>query len=186
MDDFEINYMCFHGTVDIYAKKIQQNKKFEIVKRKDHWLGNGAYFFINDSQVADWWAEQSVRRYSRHNNSRKKGEKKILSCRVCLLRSLLLDLDTQVDQQKFQKFKMDLEKMKVSAILNTEKDEHVLTCWLLDLLVEIKEYKATKYTFGVDNYRIVDKRYNLSVNDVQLCVFDQSVIDFGSIREVSS
>ncbi|MFT8669446.1 MAG: hypothetical protein ABF778_06855 [Liquorilactobacillus hordei] len=186
MNDFEVSYMCFHGTVDVYAKKIQQNKKFEIVKRKDHWLGNGAYFFVNDSQAADWWAKQSVQKYSRHNSGKRKGTKKVLSCKVCVLKSLLLDLDTQADQCKFQNFKTDLEKKRISVILNKEKDEHVLTCLLLDLLVAMEEYKATKYTFTVNNYRIIDERYKLRVNGVQLCVFDQNVIDFESIREVSS
>ena len=75
----------YHGTDLECAQKIV-NTEFSFNYSETHWLGNGSYFFIDES-LAKWWT---------HNPSKRFGVKvntgAILKCTILLKEGHYLDL----------------------------------------------------------------------------------------------
>ena len=50
----------YHGTDPVAAEQILSQKKFLPTREEDAWLGEGVYFFIDDSDAC-WWCEKNKR-----------------------------------------------------------------------------------------------------------------------------
>lgn len=76
----------FHGTSFDKARQIIESEKFILeTTRKDHWLGQGAYFFYEDYEQAKLWA---INRYSRKRFA-------IVEANLAAPREKILDLHTR-------------------------------------------------------------------------------------------
>lgn len=53
----DVTYIGYHGTSKEAYAQIEENG-FLYKKRKNHWLGQGVYFFYEDYEQAEWWAGQ--------------------------------------------------------------------------------------------------------------------------------
>ena len=53
-------FILHHGTIKKFSDLILIEKKFVMNSRKDHWLGNGIYFFVDDLEQAFIWASVQV------------------------------------------------------------------------------------------------------------------------------
>mgnify|MGYP002512725055 CR=1 FL=1 len=166
----------YHGTDLKYAKAIKANG-FIIRPSKEHWLGNGVYFF-EDKSLAEWWTT---------NPTLKFGSKitipVILKCKIDVDKNDILSLKSLNDYKFFtEEYKTFLAKHKKDG---TKKIPPIsqLRCTFCDYLYESFEYKLLIGTFCKPNQPYLPKKYgkfftkfDLPYIETQYCVFDKSVI----------
>ena len=183
-------YNCFHGTTRTVANIVKDTSKFQYNLRNDHWLGNGIYFFIEDYDKAKWWAKTLARR-------ERKSKASVISLAVTIQRNKILDLDAEKERKDFYQFVLDfiaanpvIEGLDFTYTSspndeNIDIDEAKLRCFMLDLIQKINNYDACKFTFVDDKLTYSLPNVNSSIirnNAVQLCIYNQSVIDFSTLQ----
>ena len=183
-------YNCFHGTTRAVANIVKDTSKFQYNFRNDHWLGNGIYFFIEDYDKAKWWAKTLARR-------ERKSKASVISLVATIQRNKILDLDAEKERKDFYQFVLDfiaanpvIEGLDLTYTSspsdeNIDMNEAKLRCFMLDLIQKINNYDACKYTFVDDKLTYSLPNVNSSLirnNGVQLCIYNQSVIDFSTLQ----
>lgn len=178
------SFHCFHGTTTNRFDEIVKDRKFIFKQRKNHWLGNGVYFFLDDREKAAWWAKTISRR------------ERAVPCIVYIngnaASNEVLDLNTESGQGILQGFIEFLKSQKIAIKvpennLSEDEQEHYFRCIVMDLLTIEKGYKASCYLFpnsskpymfdDLMSYGIMNNKGN------QLCVYDQSILDFNSLEK---
>lgn len=177
-----INYEIYHGTTNTSAASILSNRQFNCMVRKDHWLGNGAYFFIDDYATAAWWAGNAVKREERHEKAGLEViSPAILKGTTEIENAKLLNLDSADGANKLGAyFKEVSESYEIKGI----SDKNELRCKLMDTYVKMYELDAVVYTFTRNETPSDIAELGLHLHDKQLCIFNQKVIDFDSFKEV--
>ena len=183
-------YNCFHGPTRTVANIVKDTSKFQYNFRNDHWLGNGIYFFIEDYDKAKWWAKTLARR-------ERKSKASVISLVATIQRNKILDLDAEKERKDFYQFVLDfiaanpvIEGLDFTYTSspsdeNIDMNEAKLRCFMLDLIQKINNYDACKYTFVDDKLTYSLPNVNSSLirnNGVQLCIYNQSVIDFSTLQ----
>lgn len=174
-------FYCFHGTTKVNADKIIREKEFKYNNRKDHWLGNGVYFFIDDADKAKWWASKCIK---------DNGEKAVIETEVCIDENRLFNLDTERARSNLDNFmfefisKLNKKKFKIKVLDKLSMLE--LRCLCLDLISKENSYQAVKYTFSDSKikYKCSSGLFEGAItnNACQLCVTDYSIIDLDKMR----
>jgi len=187
-------YTCYHGTIQRFADNIKNTKEFKIETRNNHWLGNGVYFFVNNRYEAEWWSEQAKKKFIRENKPDKtKVKRQVIRLQVKIDPEKLLDLDVVSETNDLYDFICELEKENININIfernKSQHDKEIARCLIIDLYAKCKEYKAACYTF--ESKVKLDERFNdfwhnigLKKHVKQLCVFDQSIIDFNTYKEI--
>lgn len=145
---------------------------FNTSEIKYHWLGKGAYFWSNNFEMAQFWA-----------NSKKPDEaiiKVSISCEEeefldFTVASKLRFLEEMVEQI------IDENNIELAESLLEKKDKiYPLIGWIIDYFMISKNsvYKVVYYPFTVHS------KYHKILYKItpQICVKDQSVIDFKSME----
>lgn len=179
-NDYYSTYNLFHGTTRKALNEIFEKKEFTFKKRKNHWIGNGVYFFVDDYNKALWWANEACR-LARKNGVHDSKKAVIFLQGYRVPRSKIIDLDTEQDRQKINDFITSIPfGMKIN---NTSEEEK--RCTLIDLYVKYEDIYATKKTFRKAELAKHSKltAYKIDNNEVQFCVFKQETIDFDNISE---
>lgn len=186
-------FHCFHGTTKEYFAFIKKNKEFQFQLRKDHWLGNGVYFFLDDKLKAEWWSRMAVKKYNNENVGKKSNP-----CVVYLEAKTdidkVIDLNVEAGQKLLDDFAEYLKKQNIQIDIPNADDlddnekELISRCILMDLLVKSEGYVASCYQFphedkpyrfkGLQQYGIINNRGN------QLCVYNQKIIDFSTMQTI--
>lgn len=169
---------CYHGTTQDSKDLIIKEKEFTYKKRKNHWLGYGAYFFLEDKDKAIWFINANT------NPEVLNKPKCIITAKIQIADKKILNLDTEADRKKLSEFVKSLEKENLN-IPNVKNDEK--HCLIINLYVEYFEMQAVKYTFhdnkiAYDDLNVCNADYSeISNNNIQLNVIDQKIIDFDNL-----
>lgn len=185
-------YTCYHGTIQKFADNIKDTKEFKIEKRNNHWLGNGVYFFVDNFFEAEWWSEQAKKKFIRENKlDNQKVKQQVIQLQVNIDPERLLDLDVVSEFEDLNDFICELgkENFYIVGSNKSQHDKEIERCSIIDLYAEYKKYKAACYTFE-SKAKLSKKSNNLMISiglekhAKQLCVFDQSIIDFNTYKEM--
>lgn len=190
---YEKTFHCFHGTTMESYNKILESKKFTFKPRENHWLGNGVYFFLDDVMKAEWWAQMAVEKELR-NHKRKESSPCVLYIEAKVDIDKVIDLNNEKGQMILNQFISYLKENKIEISvkpnqkLSKKQQEHFFRCAVMDLLVESEGFKASCYLFPNDDkpyifenltdYGIINNKGN------QLCVYDQSILDFTTMKNM--
>lgn len=193
MIDYRIEHHCFHGTTDKATRDIIKDKRFTINKRSNHWLGNGAYFFLNDFSKAEWWANNAVKNELKKNSSSTVAPS-ILYVPARMSKIELLDLNTEDGQMILVRFQKKLEQMNIRVKINNtheyteEEMTRITLCHALDFMHKLVKIKAASYTFqnaGKPFFFGDLKAYGIMNNrGQQICIFEQSTLDFEKMEKI--
>lgn len=169
-----MNICCYHGTDRTSSTNILSRKQFIVKNRSDHWLGNGAYFFVGDFEKARWWARSHSRRI--------KGVPVVLCMQIEIRDDELLNLNIESDFYKLEDFSDELFKsLENEGFFLKFEDNHERNCFVLDkFFEEYPEYKAVRRTFPATNKYVGASGFNM-LSD-QICIMDQSIIPFSQIE----
>lgn len=186
MTNYSLQVNAFHGTIGTYANEILENRSFRKGNlRRDHWLGQGVYFFREDQKQAMIWADYKVRGTRELHGQDSVVVKAVLR----VMRDEFFNLDSREDLEKFERFVMESlieSKEKHGLRIDENQNPHVIRCALCDQLPD--QYKLIQMTFLVASKKLDSNPYfrmmGIQQHGVQLCVRDTSIIDADSIVEV--
>ena len=179
---------AFHGTDIRYVDSIIKSG-FICKPNKQHWLGNGIYFYL-DYSLARWWTTNPTNKFGVNIINAA-----IIKCNIITKDDYVLDLRRLKDYTKFvdiyiKEFLPLLFHGELTSIDNELIDTKTLRCTYCDYLNIKYKYKLIIGTFYLPNQPYMPKEFgkffdtfNISYIESQLCVFDNSII---SNRELVS
>lgn len=166
----------FHGTKTSVVKKIEQNG-FIVKHNKEHWLGNGVYFFV-DKELAKWWSSNPTRKFGLQN----KESASILEYELCIDEKVkVLDLRTLNGYKKFAKMFKDLHIIFAEMIEDYDKMMPIqaVICSVFDTFfaqgieVIIGSYYIPKQPYLDNVDTTLFKHTGLAYFEVQICVKEE-------------
>lgn len=161
----------YHGTNNIYSRRIMQDGfKLPEAPRKDHWLGNGIYFFREDQEQARLFA---LHKFKDDDNSK---QIHVLGTKLEIGKEKVLNLDSRDGMNRLRthvrEFKELLRKSRV-----TTKQPKELRHLVMGLLP--KEYNVIIRTFCVESIFDKDQVFqlmDLRLQGTQVCVRQERAI----------
>ncbi|MCM1267553.1 MAG: hypothetical protein NC302_06580 [Bacteroidales bacterium] len=168
----------YHGTDLKNAKKIL-NGNFKIKKNEEHWLGNGVYFFEDDS-LAKWWTTKPTAKFGTSQIT----TPAVIECQIEIEKQDILDLRCLEDYKFFSEIYKDVY-LKQMLYNGSEKPLEIakLRCAFCDFMQERYQYKMIIGTFYQPKqpylptkYGKYFKKFKLPYVEIQYSVFDKSVI----------
>lgn len=166
-----------HGTDENSADSIvTKGFRLPTMKRDDHWLGNGLYFYKEDDVQALIWAEYKIR-----STDALAGLKAmVIETYIKVPEENFLNLDSRGHMGKFENFLKEaaatLEEENLQIVFSDEDDK--IRNYVFNLLPE--QYYVIQRTFKVDSKYDNNEmlgRMRLHLHGVQICVRNLSVID---------
>lgn len=162
----------YHGTSKTYSNIITETG-FELppVKRVDHWLGNGIYFFREDDEQALIWAVTKFKKYSEET------EAHVLETVIQIPDENFLNLDTRGGLRKFKSFLGTVEKHLKGVKFTDEPDKlrHFIMNMLPSKYTVVQRTFDVKKSFEFERHPLL-KAMELHLHGVQVCVRDKTVI----------
>lgn len=169
-----MEFWCYHGTDEVSLQSILSQKKFKFKRRQDHWLGDGAYFFIDDFEKAKWW--------SKVISSKSGRPPVVLYFNLRVSDTELLNLNIESDLNMLDRFSEELFRtLNENKFSLKFKDEHELNCFVLNSFFERNpNYKVVRRTFHSTRNRVGKSGFSM-LSD-QICIMNQNVIPFTEIK----
>lgn len=172
---------AFHGT-DIRNAESIIKSGFICKPNKQHWLGNGVYFYM-DYSLAQWWTTNPTNKFGVNIKNAA-----IIKCKLRVNEKYVLDLRKLNDYTKFvdiyrNEFLPFLFRGELTADNHELVDTKTLRCTYCDYLNIKHKYKLIIGTFYLPEqpympaeYGVFFDTFNISYIESQICVFDSSVI----------
>ena len=167
---------CYHGTHSEDANAIIRDKAFVIKPRDNHWLGNGVYFFVDDQGAASWWAKDIAIKAGTNPV--------VLYVRIEIDRSDWLNLNANDDLALLDTYAKELisHLQKVGVHIKMPSEHHWHHLLITSFLEDHPQYKAVRRTFKATRKQV--GKSDMPLLSDQLCVVDQSIINFEAIRMI--
>lgn len=187
----EIYIQAFHATDLENAKNIIYNG-FSYRPNKEHWLGNGIYFYL-DYSLAEWWATKPSKKFGAEIKT-----PAILECTIGTEKDKILDLRELTDYHAFAHIYANEYLPKIfdgtigieganNPINNLELEDELLKkirCSFCDYLNEQYELDLIIGTFNLPNQPYLSevygkgfKNFSLDYVETQICVFNPEIIE---------
>lgn len=176
--------VSYHGTDKKCAEQIQKNG-FRVRKNKNHWLGNGVYFFL-DQSLAVWWCKSPTSKF---------GEK--IDIPVIIEVDILSNEDNTIDTrllehynwlgEKFEEFKGRF--FNSGRVMSKELKEPQVRCAFFDWLHA--EFECADVIIGgfqkknpayIQNS--VPYEFHIPYVEYQVCVFENELIHVSDVFEL--
>ncbi len=173
-------FYVFHGTDHQSAESICY-KGFRLPSklRKDHYLGQGVYFFREDWQQARVWAGIKIERVGQLKGSRAR----VIRAYIRVPEGKFLNLDTRWGIQKLTQHLQTIQNKLEEEGKTITGSPQMIRCFIMDLLPK-EQFYVIQRTFSVpskyDNIDLLQKM-GLPLLAVQICVRDLSVIKPDSV-----
>jgi hypothetical protein len=170
----------YHGTEEQYVNDILKNG-FTSNVRKDHWLGQGIYFYT-ELYLAQWWIETKIK----NRNSYSKAS--VIEVDIVADESKILNLDSILGMNLFFK---ELTKFFTTTTISLKFTNKPIKnlCFAVDsvkrrleISVVIKSFLKDNPSYGEQNIGSFEKdfKFNLPLNfaylETQICVSDNIYI----------
>lgn len=168
----------YHGTELKNAKKIL-NGEFKVKKSDEHWLGNGVYFF-EDESLAKWWTTNPTTKFGTQQITKPA----VIECQIEIDKQDILDLRCLEDYNFFCEIYRDIFLKQVISN-SSEKPLEItkLRCAFCDFMQERYQYKMIIGTFYQPNqpylptrYGKYFKKFRLPYIEIQYSIFDNDII----------
>jgi hypothetical protein len=137
-----IETVGYHGTSEENVSDILENQ-FIAVRRDEHWLGQGIYFY-DDSQLAEWWIKKKLETYSGVGPA-------VIKATMRCEKNSFLDLDRNGDLDLFFSKLENLlmsGQIEIDLRLRTDEKSRIRNlCFCIDLLKRCSGLKLIAMTF---------------------------------------
>lgn len=167
----------FHGTDLEAANNILREKKFEWKRNKEHWLGNGFYFY-EDLSLAKWWTSNPSKKFGK-----KIIEPAILKCEITYNEDNICDLGKLEDYNFFLKNYFDYFLCNLESGSKRHVNYKTHRCAYCDFFERRYEYDMIIGNFYLPDQPYLSEDYPVFVNAIglpyiekQYCLFNSDVI----------
>lgn len=184
---YDINIVGFHGTNKTAANTILKEKRFIPKENKNHWLGQGVYFFREDNEQAMSWAIQQA-------EDTKEPEAVVLKVDINVEKKYFFNLNSRVDLFRLKGIVTSIhEKLhKIEFELSPKDDEefdaHAYRCAIIDL-IPINLIKIVQNNFSFKQPRALKlpefEQMDIKMHSIQVCVRDLELIKEDKIKVYS-
>jgi hypothetical protein len=179
----KIELEVYHGT-DYEVAQIIISKGFKFKENKEHWLGNGIYFY-NDISLARWWTEKPTNKFG--TDIKVPG---IVRCVLSVDNDRLLDLRKLDHYIWFSDRYKEFYEYVINSEIVIEKEEESkefktkqLRCAFCDFLKNKFTIDALVGTFDLPEQPYLPCAYGTGFNkfalhyiETQVCVFNPDII----------
>lgn len=185
--EYDINIVGFHGTNKTAANTILEEKRFIPKENKNHWLGQGVYFFREDNDQALSWAIQQSR-------VTKDSEAVVLKVDIKVEKKYFFNLNSRVDLFRLKKIvtsiyeKLQKIEFELSFKDDGEFDAHAYRCAIIDLIpINIMKIVQNNFPFEQPQpLRLQEfKQMDIRMHSIQVCVRDLELIKGDKIKMYS-
>ncbi|WP_110934148.1 hypothetical protein [Paenibacillus bouchesdurhonensis] len=174
-DNNVYHLLLYHGTSQNHSNNITKNGFKLPEKKKDHWIGNGIYFFREDQSQALSWAILKFQKCPMVSNYH------VIKINIDVKGDNFLNLDSREGLFKYKEHGTNfLRKLKEEGIELEFASENEARCFIIDSLP--KQYTVIQRTFegqgtskSIDNNHII-KMTGLFLQGTQVCVRDEKAI----------
>lgn len=178
-------FNLYHGTTRDSIIEILENEVFHIIPRKDHWLGDGIYFFVDDIGKAIWWSEMTARRFKKSS-----GDTGVIFVEAYKIKKeKLLNLDSETDRKKVANFIKNSPKSFTMNLTSDGEEQRKMEARakLINIIVDYYDMVAVKGTFHKDHPKKLSflDDLGLSNNEVQFCIIDTDTINFDQVKDIT-
>src|SRR5690625_2344885 len=168
----------FHGTCKESADAICEKKTYTYTRREDHWLGQGIYFFREDSDQAMSWAL---------NQTQVGSTACVLSTNINVESTSFLNLNTRDGIYKLKKMLETIDtQFEIDSKMDVDDHNHRYRCFIMDLLPYSIKAIQKNFTLRRQPKAILGnptmKKMDVNMQSVQVCVRDASIIAVDSIK----
>lgn len=175
----------YHGTDYSHALSVQKDG-FVIRPSIEHWLGNGVYFYMDES-LAKWWTSKPSKKFGVGIT-----QPALIVCEVDVEHLSVLDLRNLSDYFFFcDSWKNEFWPLYEKRAGSKPVDYRRVRCAYCDYLKALYEYDAIIGTFHLPNQPYLSKDMGslgsllkLEYTEVQVCVFDSKHITVNRIEKV--
>lgn len=177
MNNGEQKFIGYHGTDEDSAHKILKSE-FICKKSKEHWLGNGFYFFL-DKALAKYWCNNPTLRFGvRISNPSIIEIEAICECDYILDMRFLGDFSF-VEEEYVEFFDYFSEENEPENEITMCELRCIFFDWLVDkykfkiviayFYKESPSYRNNKYGRPLDEFKI-------PYSEIQMCLYDNNII----------
>jgi hypothetical protein len=165
----------YHGTSEEGCRGILKDKRFKCSTGKSQWLGDGVYFFQDDRHQAYMFFKFKFGM----QNAKRHEEIRVLKADIQAEDDNVIDLVTDEGRQQIDDF-----KKKFARDFGGRVKYQLTDTALLNLLYQNVPYDLVRAVYDVPGK---NKKWAHGYKRVhiQICVKNQSCIDFDSLKEVS-
>lgn len=180
-----MNILAYHGTDYNNAKSIV-SQGFTFKRNREHWLGNGIYFF-QDYSLAKWWTTRPTVKYGSNIQ-----ERAIVSCNIRFSEKKVMNLLKLEDYRQFSNiFESDFYPLyKKQPPINPPKWQQ-LRCAYCDYLSKTFKLDAIIGNFDAQAQPYLPSKHSkafedflLKYTEIQICVFNKDIIDNMEIEKI--
>lgn len=180
----ELNFYTGYHATAIENVELILTQGFEFKRNKEHWLGNGVYFFT-DLALAYWWKSNPTIKFGSFSQNKVilKALMKVGRDDVCDLRELKDYIFCYDQYNLFAKELEELGEPIQTRKLSVEELRCIFFDWLaerfcLKLCVGCFYKKTPKYLkHDTDRCKTLMPDLKIPYNEIQMCVFDNSIIE---------
>jgi hypothetical protein len=176
----EYYFYAYHGTFERYASSIIRTRRFKPGSmRRDHWLGQGIYFYREDIEQARLWAKYKIKKYPCERPS-------VIEVTIRTREANFLNLDTRSGMSSLAFFIEKLEKEGlIIKIRHDNSSQEKTRCYIMSLLPDsiwiIQRTFEVKSMFDRSKYFTT---MGLRLLGTQVCIRNHCVIQSDSIKLV--
>lgn len=156
-------------------------------------MGNGIYFFENDLDEAKWWADNTKKLNENKGFTEEELYRTVLTNNITVNRYKFYDDCTTTDQKKLEDFINSNRRVIEKLVLKTKSKnylniEKIIRGNIIYSFCMINGYDVAKCSFEKPNSVSVSQfsqrlAYGFQNSAIQLCVYNNKVIDFNSIKK---
>ena len=186
-------FTIYHGT-DVEAARKIIVEGFKTKPSKEHWLGNGIYFYF-DRSLAEWWTTRPTNKFGTSIQ-----HPALVKCGISVEEERVLDMRKLKNYLQFvDKYRKEFWPYVINGrITVTEKDakffdEKQLRCAFCDYLFNRYELDAIVGTFDLqgqpylpepNTYGEYFDTFNLRYIETQFCVKNKEIITKTEVEEI--
>lgn len=185
---YYVNIVGFHGTNSTAANTIIREKRFIAKENKNHWLGQGIYFFREDDEQAMSWAINKAK-------ETKDSEAVVLKVEIDVENKYFLHLNNRGHLFKLKKIIKTIHRELISIQRelatdpNKEFDKDAYRCAVLDLIpTHVIKVIQGNFPFKqpssltLPEFELMD----IKMQSIQVCVRDHDLIQKDKIEKYRS
>lgn len=177
--------ILYHGTDYEIAQTIMRDE-FLVKKNDEHWLGNGIYFYIDDS-LAKWWTSNPTKK---HGSTIKKPA--IIKAMLIVPDNRVLDLRRKSDFDKLVEWELDYRTKCVEYASDEDINGYKYRCALFDDILNRRGIDVIIGGFDSKNQPYNDtrtisllKKLRITYTEIQVCVKTDAQKELLNVIEIN-
>lgn len=174
-----IEYTVYHGSNKIRGKEILEKKEMPFSRGDSHWLGDGAYFFVEDFYAYKWIVDMFNARYTDDEDF---NYERLIKKYLILKGKLNVDKERVYDLTRSEhKILFDITLKEIRNKRKAPKGkppEGVVLNYMFEELGYIKRFDLVRALFTLNKHKYKFKNRLGYMPQEQICIKNKKVVHY--------